>query len=440
MNVPFPLRRWLACALTVALACRGLGQAYAPEAVLAALSLHAQSTAIVLGYPSFPAPYTGPNSLPPHGHTSQTLVTSVSIGLPLWPGAALYADPEVDAGNVLNGSVGLAGFPNGELARSDSTTPVWGLPRFYLQQVIGLDGPPVVVAEGNAQVALTTRSERLTVTAGEFGAMDAFDSNAYAHDPQGQFMNWNLMDNPAWDFPDATYGWTDGLSVEWRSGLNAIRWGLFMEPKQPGGLSLDHDLVHVHGQALEWEVPYLLDTLRGTVRTLFFWNRARMGSFAQSLLYTTVDLAPSRALRSKAGAGISWDQALGTTWGIFARAGANDGRSETWSFTEADRALSAGLGVSGAAWERPADSLGVGWACDFLSGRHRQYLAAGGTGVVLGDGALAYRPEEVVECFYDWVALPTLLISPDLQWVQNPGYNHARGPVFFWALRVRVAR
>ena len=440
MKDPFPTRLWQALLLSVALACRGFGQSVAGGPAPLGTSLHVQSTAIVLGYPSFPASYSGPNSLLPQGHTSQTLVTSAAIGLPLWTGAAIYADPEVDAGNVLNGSVGLAGFPNGELARSDSTTPVWGLPRLYLQQVVGLDGPRVTVAEGINQVPLETRSERLTVTLGEFGAMDSFDGNAYAHDPQGQFMNWDLMDDSAWDCPDATYGWTDGLSVEWRAGLQALRWGIFMEPKEPGGLSLDHDVARVHGQALEWEVPYQASGLSGTVRTLLFWNRAPMGSFATSLLSHSTDLASSRALRSKAGASVSWDQAIGSTWGVFARAGGNDGRSESWSFTEADRALSAGLSASGAAWGCPADSLGCGWACDFLSPGHRKFLAAGGSGLVLGDGALAYRPEQVLECYYDWVALPTLMISPDIQWVQNPGYNHARGPVFFWAMRVRVSR
>ena len=440
MALPLSLLRWHPCALALALACRGLGQVVETPGAWDGISLHAQSTALIEGYPSFSAAYTGTYSLPSRGQTSQTVVSSITLGLRVGRSGALYADPEVDAGHVLNNSLGLAGFPNGELARSDSGTPVWGLPRLYYQQVVDLGGDAVALADGPNQVALTTRAERLVVTIGEFGAYDSFDSNAYAHDPQGQFMNWALMDDPAWDFPDATYGWTDGVSVEWRTPQTVLRWGVFMEPKEAGGLSLDHRIQSTHGQALEWEKPYELGGRSGTLRTLVFWNRARMGVYQQALLSPSDGLLPSRALRSKAGMSFSWDQAIGSAWGIFARAGANDGRSETWGFTEADQSLSAGVSAGGLPWRRPNDTLAFALAADFLSPSHRRYLAAGGLGMVLGDGALAYRPEEVAELYYAFQAGQAVTVSPDLQVIENPGYNHARGPVIVWTLRVHLAR
>ncbi|MBK7650478.1 MAG: carbohydrate porin [Flammeovirgaceae bacterium] len=76
--------------------------------------------------------------------------------------------------------------------------------------------------------------------------------------------------------------------------------------------------------------------------------------------------------------------------GLFARASWNDGHNETWVFTEIDRSASIGLYIDGANWKRQNDQCGIGTVINGLSSYHRDYLAAGGYGFIIGDGQLNY--------------------------------------------------
>src|SRR5207245_7986509 len=86
--------------------------------------------------------------------------------------------------------------------------------------------------------------------------------------------------------------------------------------------------------------------------------------------------------------------------GWCALVGGNDGITESFSFTEVDRLLSFGGQLSGAHWARTADRAGAAVAIEGLSDPHRDYLAAGGSGFVLGDGTLTYAHEQILELYY----------------------------------------
>jgi carbohydrate-selective porin OprB len=131
--------------------------------------------------------------------------------------------------------------------------------------------------------------------------------------------------------------------------------------------------------------------------------------------------------------------------GMFVRLGWQDGKTEDFVFTEVDRVLSAGAQLSGVHWQRGEDRLGVAAAVEGLSAAHREYLASGGAGFLLDDGALAYGHEEILEAYYraqwTWTRGACALraqLSPDFQYIQNPGFNQARGPVRFYALRLHL--
>ena len=65
-------------------------------------------------------------------------------------------------------------------------------------------------------------------------------------------------------------------------------------------------------------------------------------------------------------------------------------------------------------------------------------LQAGGLGFFLGDGRLDYRPEQIVEVFYDLKLHRTLSLALDWQFIRNPGYNAERGPARMLAARLHV--
>jgi carbohydrate-selective porin OprB len=124
--------------------------------------------------------------------------------------------------------------------------------------------------------------------------------------------------------------------------------------------------------------------------------------------------------------------------GVFARWGWNDGRTESFAFTEVDRTLSAGGQISGVRWSRPNDRFGIAYVVDGLSRDHRDYLAAGGSGFVLGDGRLNYGHEQILEWYYSWQIIPHVWLSPDFQLIHNPGYNQDRGPARFASMRLHL--
>ena len=75
---------------------------------------------------------------------------------------------------------------------------------------------------------------------------------------------------------------------------------------------------------------------------------------------------------------------------------------------------------------------------DGLSTPHKDYLAAGGMGILLGDGALNYALAQTLEIYYSIQVCKCIQVSPDFQFIQNPGYNSDRGPVEVYGLRLRL--
>ncbi len=402
-------------------------------------SIHGQTTVIEQWHDGFEAAYSGTNSLNPAREDKHTATLTVFLGRRLWPGGEIYYNPEMTQGTGLSGTLGLAGFPNGEATRAGSENPEYNTARLFLRQTFGLGGSAETTESGANQLAGPQDPERLTLTLGKLSATDLFDDNAYSHDPRTQLLNWALMDNGAWDYPADAKGYTGGFTADLRLARRSLRWGIFMEPAEANGRPLDPHLSKGFGQAFEWEERYSAAGRPGVLRVLAYWNQAHMGSYAEALRQAgpnPPDVTLSRRYRSKAGAGLNWEQQLAGGLGAFARLGFNDGHNETWAFTEIDRTASAGLNLKGTAWKRPDDTVFAACVINGLSPEHRRYLAAGGYGFIIGDGFLRYGAEEILETGYDWKAARWLAVAADLQLADHPAYNHDRGPVKIAALRL----
>lgn len=120
----------------------------------------------------------------------------------------------------------------------------------------------------------------------------------------------------------------------------------------------------------------------------------------------------------------------------YARATWNDGRDEILSFTGIDRSLSGGISVKGSYWGRPNDTVGFGGAINGLSAAHRDFLAAGGNGLLIGDGQLNYGTERILETYYAFAVRNGLPLTADYQLIVNPAYNADRGPVSIFSGRL----
>ena len=122
--------------------------------------------------------------------------------------------------------------------------------------------------------------------------------------------------------------------------------------------------------------------------------------------------------------------------GAFARLGWDDGHTESWIYTDVDRAATAGLSVKGQFWSRPNDTLGLAGVFDGLSRVHQEFFEAGGVGILAGDGRLNYGWEKTLETYYDIQVWKSLHAALDYQFITDPAFNRDRGPVSVFGARV----
>ena len=130
------------------------------------------------------------------------------------------------------------------------------------------------------------------------------------------------------------------------------------------------------------------------------------------------------------------EQQIATDVGIFARASWNDGQNEILSFTDIDRSVSGGVSIKGNSWGRPTDTFAFGGAVNGLSAAHRDFLAAGGNGLLIGDGRLNYGTERILETYYALSLSKAFIFTTDYQLIVNPAYNMDRGPVSIFSGRL----
>lgn len=444
--MPTSIRRTFALTLLSGLSCLVAplhAQELAPVAIQAPQAWNAsfQSTYIWQEKNAFPAAYSGPNSLAPGHEKSYSFTATAAFGVRLWPGAELYFDPEIAQGVPLSRLTGLGGMSNGEMARTSGPDPTLYRARLFLRQSWGLGGAQSAVASDLNQLAGMRDQRRLTLTVGNLAVVDLFDANGYSHDARTQFINWAIMSYGAYDFAADARGYSWGAALEYVDDAWALRGGRFIQPRASNGLTLDPKILRSYGDQVELDHAHQWGALAGKLRLLVFRNVAPMGAYRAALgraatEATLPNVAQVRGRHAKIGVGTSLEQALAPDVGVFLRASLADGKTETYAFAEIDRSLSGGVLVQGERWARPLDSAGAGLARNGLSSPHRAYLASGGNGFFLGDGALAYRPETIVELFYNLALNQQAHVGLNWQHIDNPGYNRARGPVSLMALRL----
>ena len=441
----------LAIALALALALSITGRASADETTEEPWGVHGQATHVWQRKSAMAAPYSGPNSLGGPRELSHSFTATLALGWRPWAGGELYLDPEAAAGVPLSQLTGLGGFSNGEMARSSGPTLTFYRARLFGRQtwnLAGDDGQPspseAVDADFN-QLAGRAARRRIVLTLGNLSVADLFDDNAYSHDPRTQFLNWSLMSMGAYDFAADARGYTRGVALEWFHDDWALRAGRFALPREPNQQALDMQLLQHFGDQIELEHGHVLAGQPGRLRLLVFHDRTTLARFDDALaLARQTGGAPDinrvrGAVQDKWGYGLGLEQQLVPNVGLFARWSAADGQTETDAFTEIDRSLSGGLLLDGAAWARAGDSLGLGFARNELSAARRHYLAAGGISFFIGDGALRYRPEQVLEVFYTLQLAQGVTLALNGQRIVNPAYNADRGPVKLVATRLHLA-
>ena len=404
-------------------------------------SIHAQATIITQYKPAFGAKYTGQNSLVSQEETRRSSTTTLFLGARLWQGASVVFNPEVAAGSGLSGSFGVGASTNGETYRIDNPAPTFELARLYFRQLISLKENTTYQSGDVNRLGGKLPTNYFSFTIGKICVADFFDNNTYSHDPRTQFMSWALMNNGAWDFPANTRGYTPSLVLEFVTPKNELRYGFSLVPTSPNGMLMNWNINEAGSNTLEYTRNYSLSGRKGALRLVLFYTIANMGNYNESLTLNPASpdlFATEKKGNTKYGFGVNTEQAINDCMGAFLRASWNDGRNETWAFTEIDRSVSMGITSNGSHWNRPNDHLGMAFVTSGLSEPHRRYLQAGGKGFELGDGNLSYAWENLAEIYYSMELIKSLYISGSYQFILNPGYNTDRGPVNVFSVRAHL--
>ena len=404
-----------------------------------------QTTWVVAEHGAFRSPYIGTNSLMPKHEKAYTWTVTGYLGYRPFADTEIYFNPEMIQSNQFSGLHGLADFNNNENQKAGEITPTFYRARLFARHTWNLGGEKIKLESGANQLAGSVDHDRVVLTLGNISTPDIFDNNLYAHDARTQFMNWAFYTHIASDFAADGRGYTWGAALEYYNKDWAYRIGQFAQPKDSNGLYLEHSLSRHGATQIEIEHSHALAGQAGKVRVFAFRNHANMGNFDEALAYqnatggATPDLANVRRNQNKIGAGLNIEQSLTDNIGVFGRFGFNNGKTETYQFSEADRSVSGGVSIKGALWGREKDTIGVAVANTDISSAHRNYLAAGGLGAFIGDGKLPhYRSEQLLEAYYNLALYSHVSLAADFQHISNPAYNADRGPVNIFALRLHV--
>ena len=429
-----------------------------PHSQTAPWYIAGQANSIFQAHPPFHSPYEGPNSFTGRGEYKVSLVGTLFLGLQPWQAVTgssskasryntdLIFHLESAGGRGLSQALGLAGFTNLDVVRNPSLGPVPYMARVMVHQTIGFTDEMTPNARGPLSLATEVPVRRLEFRAGKMSLPDVFDLNSVLSDSHLQFTNWSVDNNGAWDYAADTRGYTYAATLEYQDRNWALRYGLALMPTVANGIEVDWAVKRARGQNMEAESRHsLLPGRKGVQRVLAFVNTAHMGSYREAVnaYLQGVDSVPDITRHAHTGAqkygiGYNMEQGITRDLTVAGRFGWNDGKTESYAYTEIEQNFLLGASYVGTSWSRPLDKAGVAFSSNAIKRDHQQYLANGGLGFLLGDGHLRYGRENIVETYYNAHVYRGLSFAFGLSHIDNPGYNRDRGPVWVPSIRTHI--
>jgi len=404
--------------------------------------LSGQVNLISQAHGRFTSPYEGDNSLRSDREQALSRLWTIYTGVKLPGHVELLLDIESAGGRGLSDALGLAGFTNLDVVRNPTLGAAPYIARAMVHVTVPLSKEMVDVTPTALSLAAHVPARRIEIRAGKRGMADFFDVNAVGSDSHLQFTNWTIDNNGAYDYAADTRGYTYAAIVEYDTPIWSLRFGEALMPTVANGIDMDWNLARARAENLELELHRVTGPV---VRLLGYVNHANMGSYDEAISAFLAGLDPKPDVvayrqpgRVKTGLGVNTEYTFPRLVRVFARAGWNEGHNESFAYTEVNNSAQAGGDLNGEWWDRSQDRLGVAVVSNGLSAPHREYLALGGLGFLLGDGALRYGREDILETYYTAHVWRGVSASGGLQYIDHPGYNQDRGPVLVGMLRLHV--
>jgi high affinity Mn2+ porin len=408
--------------------------------------LSGQANFVFQTHPSFEAPYSGPHSLLPDWQKAVSRVMTLYTGFRATPSFEILVDIEEAGGNALSAGFGLAGNTDLDIVRNPTLSKAPYLGRGMVHKVFALSSDTVKNNRSYLSLFDTLPRRRIEVRFGKFSLPDFLDTNSVGSDTHFQFLNWTIDNNGAWDYAADTRGYTVGGLIEYDDATWSLRFIEALMPKVANGIDLVWQPWHVHAENLEIEERHSLIPKRaGAIRLLTYFNHANMGIYRDAVeQYQNGDVPVPDITNHpwhvtlKYGFTANIEQELTPNITAFARWGWDNGKTESFAYTEVDSTVETGIGFAGAMWHRKQDRAGIAFVSNGIKKDHQNYLADGGLGFLLGDGALTYGRETIEEFYYTVHVWRGIYLAPGLQHINNPGYNRDRGPVVVPTFRAHL--
>jgi high affinity Mn2+ porin len=408
--------------------------------------LSGQANFIFQTHPPFHAAYSGRNSLDPNYEKATSRVLTLYTGVQLNGSTEFLLDIEEAGGAALSTGLGVAGNTDLDIVRNPSLSKTSYLARGMFHKVFALSRDKVENERSSLSLFRELPRRRLEIRFGKFSMVDFFDENSVGSDTHLHFTNWTVDNNGAYDYAADTRGYTVGVTADYEDRNWGFRFADGLMPKVANGIDLVWKPWQAHAENFEYELRHgILPKKAGVIRVLAFTNYANMGIYRdavaqfQKCLVSKPDITnhPWHMTR-KYGFGLNLEQNLTRYLTAFGRFGWDNGKTESFAYTELDQTFAGGLGANGTLWHRRYDRAGVAVVTNGIAEDHQIYLADGGFGFLLGDGALRYGRENIVETYYTAHVWRGIYIAPGLQHINNPGYNQDRGPVLVPTLRLHT--
>ena len=385
--------------------------------------LSGQANFIFQAHPPFPAAYTGKNSLKPDFQEATSRVLTFYTGVRLNDSTELLVDVEEAGGSALSTGLGLGHGHESRYRAQSAAEQAAVSGAGHDHKVFALSKDTVETQRNSLSLFDELPRRRLEIRFGKFSMVDFFDQNSVGSDTHFQFVNWVVDNNGAYDYAADTRGYTVGATADYEDRNWGFRFAEALMPSVANGINLVWRPWQVHAENYEYELRHgLIPKKSGVIRLLAYTNYANMGIYRDAIaqfedgLVSTPDITnhPWHVTR-KYGFGINLEQNLTRNLTAFGRFGWDNGKTESFAYTEVDQTFAMGIGANGGWWHRRYDRAGVAFVTDGISKDHRTYLADGGLGFLLGDGGLNYGRESVLETYYTAHVWRGIYLAPGLQ-------------------------
>lgn len=431
------------------------GSTIFPHAENSRYFIAGQANIVFQAHAPFHSPYDGPNSMQARGEYKTSLVGTLFLGMQLVSNPHYATDAIVDFestdGRGISQALGLAGFTNLDVVRNPNLGSKPYLARVVIHQTLGLTDKLIDAERTPFSLSRQVPERRFELHFGKMSLPDYFDINSIGSDSHLQFLNWTVDNNGAWDYAADTRGYTYAGVLEYHDRAWSARYALAAMPTVANGIDLDWAISRARSHNFEFELRKPLvgrlvsPERKGTIRVLGFVNHAHMGLYrdAVNAYLSGQEPTPDITAHEKFGAvkygfGLNAEQELTPNLRAFLRVGWNEGKHESYAYTEVDQTVAFGGDYSGRRFSRPNDQIGVAFVSNAIKRDHQNYLRYGGLGFLLGDGKLNYAREDILESYYNLHAWRGVFYALNVQFIDHPGYNKDRGPILVEAVRMHV--